>query len=49
MTMGNTGEPSYQLAYLVTAVDKGVVSAHRLFIWDSSQKAFVEAPFSKVE
>jgi len=49
MTMGNTGEPSYALCYLVTAVDKGVVSAHRLFIWDSSQKAFVEAPFSKVE
>jgi proteasome lid subunit RPN8/RPN11 len=49
MTMGNTGGPSYQLAYLVTAVDEGKVSAHRLFIWDSSQEAFVEAPFSKLE
>jgi len=49
MTMGNTGGPSYALAYLVTAVDKGEVSAHRLFIWDFSQKAFVEAPFSKLE
>ena len=49
MTMGNTGGPSYQLAYLVTAVDKGVVSAHRLFIWDFDGKSFVEAPFSKLE
>src|SRR3954471_22892738 len=49
MTMGNTGAPSYALAYLVTAVDKGVVSAHRLFIWDISQKAFVEAPFAQLE
>jgi len=49
MTMGNTGGPSYALAYLVTAVDQGEVSAHRLFIWDSAGKAFVEAPFSKLE
>ena len=49
MTMGNTGGPSYQLAYLVTAVDKGEVSAHRLFIWDYSAQAFVEAPFTKLE
>jgi [CysO sulfur-carrier protein]-S-L-cysteine hydrolase len=49
MTMGNTGGPSYELAYLVTAVDQGVVSAHRLFIWDNSRNAFVEAPFSKLE
>ena len=49
MTMGNTGGPSYQLAYLVTAVDKGEVSAHRLFIWDNASKVFVEAPFSKLE
>ncbi len=49
MTMGNTGGPSYALAYLVTAVDKGVVSAHRLFIWDSASSTFVEAPFSKLE
>lgn len=49
MTMGNTGGPSYQLAYLVTAVDQGKVTDHRLFIWDLTTKAFVEAPFSKLE
>jgi proteasome lid subunit RPN8/RPN11 len=49
MTMGNTGGPSYALAYLVTAVDKGEVTAHRLFIWDGSASVFVEAPFSKLE
>jgi len=49
MTMGNTGGPSYELAYLVTAVDQGVVSAHRLFIWDPSSGTFAEAPFSKLE
>ncbi|HTA90255.1 MAG TPA: Mov34/MPN/PAD-1 family protein [Polyangiaceae bacterium] len=48
MTMGNTGSPSFELAYLVTAVDKGEVSAHRLFIWDGATKTFVEAPFSKL-
>ena len=49
MTMGNSGGPSYQLAYLVTAVDKGAVSQHRLFIWDDGGASFVEAPFSKLE
>jgi len=49
MTMGNTGGPSFSLAYLVTAVDKGEVTAHRLFIWSEGEKGFVEAPFSKVE
>jgi [CysO sulfur-carrier protein]-S-L-cysteine hydrolase len=49
MTMGNTGAPSYALAYLVTAVDQGKVSAHRLFVWDISTKTFVEAPFSRLE
>ena len=49
MTMGNTGAPSFALAYLVTAVDQGKVSAHRLFIWQGSSKSFVEAPFSKLE
>ncbi len=48
MTMGNTGGPSFALAYLVTAVDKGEVTAHRLFIWDEATKSFVEAPFSKL-
>ena len=49
MTMGNTGSPSYALAYLVTAVDKGEVSAHRLFIWDTRTNAFVEAPFTRID
>ena len=49
MTMGNTGAPSYALAYLVTAVDKGEVSAHRLFIWDTHTTAFVEAPFMRID
>jgi proteasome lid subunit RPN8/RPN11 len=48
MTMGNTGAPSFALAYLVTAVDQGIVSAHRLFIWNEETKTFVEAPFSKL-
>lgn len=47
MTLGG-GEPTYQLAYLVTAVDRGVVTAHKLFIWDGGTRAFVEAPFSEV-
>ena len=49
MTMGNTGAPSFALAYLVTAVDQGKVSAHRLFVWEQSSETFVEAPFSKLE
>ena len=48
MTMGNTGGPNYELAYLVTAVDLGTVSAHRLFIWDTVANAFVEAAFEKL-
>jgi [CysO sulfur-carrier protein]-S-L-cysteine hydrolase len=47
MTLGG-GEPTYDLAYLVTAVDKGEVTAHKLFVWDSGAKRFVEAPFSEV-
>jgi [CysO sulfur-carrier protein]-S-L-cysteine hydrolase len=48
MTMGNTGGPSFALAYLVTAVDLGVISAHRLFIWDPVSLGFVESPFSQL-
>ena len=48
MTMGNSGGPSFELAYLVTAVDKGEVTAHRLFIWDARASAFVEAPFERI-
>jgi proteasome lid subunit RPN8/RPN11 len=49
MTMGGTGEPSFELAYLVTAVDKGEVTAHKLFVWNGAARGFVEAPFSRVE
>lgn len=48
MTMGGTGDPSFELSYLVTAVDKGEVTAHRLFIWNAASKSFVEAPFRRV-
>jgi proteasome lid subunit RPN8/RPN11 len=45
MTMGGGDAPTHELAYLVTAVDAGQVTAHKLFVWDPSSKAFVEAPF----
>lgn len=45
MTLGGTAEPSYDLAYLVTAVDKGEVTAHRLFVWEAGSRSFVEAPW----
>jgi proteasome lid subunit RPN8/RPN11 len=48
MTMGGTGDPSFQLSYLVTAVDQGQVTAHKLFIWSPTSKSFVEAPFRRV-
>jgi [CysO sulfur-carrier protein]-S-L-cysteine hydrolase len=48
MTMGGTGDPSFELCYLVTAVDAGKVTAHKLFIWDQPSKTFVEAPFRRV-
>ncbi len=48
MTLGDGGEPTYDLAYLVTAVDQGKVTAHKLFIWDSAAKRFAEAPFTEV-
>jgi len=47
MTGGDAGEPAYDLAYLVTAVDEGKVTAHRLFVWEGSTRKFVEAPFKK--
>jgi len=48
MTLGGTGDPSYDLCYLVTAVDKGEVTAHRLFVWDGAAREFVEAPFERL-
>ena len=48
MTLGGSAGPTYDLAYLVTAVDQGEVSAHRFFVWDARVRAFVEAPFERV-
>jgi len=48
MTMGGDGAPPYELAYLVTAVDLGVVTGHRLFVWQPQSRSFVEAPFNVV-
>ena len=48
LTMGGTGDPSFELSYLVTAVDLGKVTAHKLFIWSAASKSFVEAPFRRV-
>jgi proteasome lid subunit RPN8/RPN11 len=46
MTMGDGSRPSYELAYLVTAIDLGLVSAHRLFVWDDATRQFVESTFT---
>jgi proteasome lid subunit RPN8/RPN11 len=48
MTMGGGSDPSFDLCYLVTAVDKGQVTAHKLFIWEAATRSFVEAPFTEV-
>jgi proteasome lid subunit RPN8/RPN11 len=45
MTLDGGAEPAYDLAYLVTAVDQGEVSAHRLFVWNGATREFDEAPF----
>ncbi len=49
MTMGGKSDPIYNLCYLVTAVDKGVVSNHRLFVWEDSSRTFVESPFTVLD
>jgi [CysO sulfur-carrier protein]-S-L-cysteine hydrolase len=49
MTMGGTGAPTYELAYLVTAVDLGKVTSHRLFIWQEGTRSFEATPFEVVE
>lgn len=49
MTMDGGARPAHPLAYLVTAVDRGEVSAHKLFVWDETTRGFVEAEFSVVE
>jgi len=48
MTMGGGDAPTYELAYLVTAVDNGEVTAHKLFVWEPTSRKFVEAPFTRV-
>lgn len=49
MTLGGGADPTYDLAYLVTAVDDGTVTAHRLFVWEPASRTFVEAPFEQVD
>jgi len=46
MTMGGTEPPAHDLAYLVTAVDSGLVTAHKLFIYNPVTRAFDESTFS---
>ena len=36
-------EPPFDLAYLVTSVQKGTVDDHKLFVWDTARRAFVES------
>lgn len=47
MTMGRGESPTHDLAYLVTAVDAGEITAHKLFVWEPTTKQFVEAPYLK--
>lgn len=49
MTMGGSGDPNHELAYLVSAVDGGEVTDHKLFVWDAGSRSFVQAPFSRIE
>ncbi len=42
-TMGGP-EPTFDLAYLVTSVCKGIVDAHALFVWDRDTGTFVASP-----
>jgi proteasome lid subunit RPN8/RPN11 len=49
MTLGGTAGPTYELCYLVTAVDEGKVTDHKLFIWDEPTRSFVATPFTPVE
>jgi proteasome lid subunit RPN8/RPN11 len=48
MTMGGGAVPAYELSYLVTAVDLGLVTAHRLFVWEAGSGRFVEARYEIV-
>jgi len=46
MTMDGQASPTYALAYLVTAVDLGKVTAHKLFVFDEATRTFQESSFS---
>lgn len=46
MTMDGQANPTYALAYLVTAVDLGQVTAHKLFVFDEATRTFVESSFA---
>jgi [CysO sulfur-carrier protein]-S-L-cysteine hydrolase len=47
-TMGGTS-PTYELAYLVTSIRKGVVDDHRLFIWEPESQSFQPSTFELIE
>lgn len=48
MTMGGAAGPTHDLAYLVTAVDRGEVTAHRLFVWDAASRSFAPSTFERI-
>ncbi|MBK8258747.1 MAG: Mov34/MPN/PAD-1 family protein [Polyangiaceae bacterium] len=41
--------PAWPLAFLVTSVRNGTIDEHKLFVWNSDQKKFVESPFSVID
>lgn len=49
MTLGGGAAPAHALAYLVTAVDRGDVTMHKLFVWRVADRSFVEATFTVID
>lgn len=49
MTMGGESGPAYALCYLVTAVDEGKVTEHKLFLYNETTQQFDETPFTIVD
>lgn len=49
MTGGGTSAPAHDLAYWVTAVDDGVVTAHALFVYSDETGEFDKASFEVSE
>jgi proteasome lid subunit RPN8/RPN11 len=43
------GEPTFDLAYLVTSVRKGAIETHALFIWDPGTRTFVPSPLDVID